>query len=172
MATWKPIGCVTTDKVHHELVDSGSSKTLIHKCIVQFNYTPMQSDDNLHNLYKPCSFTKNCFPEFNCNMVVKEHPALVVDSKNLQYNIIFGEDFLDKCRFQLDYDIVSFDTTFHSPTLLNFFHTAITPFSSHQLMLILKKKVLAMPMSILLQHTSLLKNINKSTSMMLLSTIT
>ncbi len=29
------------------------------------------------------------FPEFNCNMIVDKHPALIVDSTSLCYNIIF-----------------------------------------------------------------------------------
>ncbi len=44
------------------------------------------------------------FPEFNCNMIVDNHPALVIDSTSLYYNIIFGADFFSNCRITLDYD--------------------------------------------------------------------
>ncbi len=44
------------------------------------------------------------FPEFNRNMIVDQHPAQIVDSRSLHYDIIFGADFLDKCRITLDYD--------------------------------------------------------------------
>ncbi len=36
-------------------------------------------------------------------MIVDQHPALIVDSMSLCYNIIFGADFLDKCVITLDY---------------------------------------------------------------------
>ncbi len=48
----------------------------------------------------------------------------------------------------------------------DFFLMATTLLCSHQL--ILKEIVLTMPMSILLQYASLMQNMNKSTSMMLL----
>ncbi len=52
------------------------------------------------------------------------------------------------------------------------FLTATTPLYLHQLMSILKMTVLAIPMLILLQHESLMPNMSKSTSMMLLLTNT
>ncbi len=44
------------------------------------------------------------FPEFNRNIVIDKHPTLIVDSMNLQYNIILGANFLDKCGITLDYE--------------------------------------------------------------------
>ncbi len=44
------------------------------------------------------------FPEFNLNIVIDENPALIVDSTNLCYDIIFGANFLDKCGITLDYE--------------------------------------------------------------------
>ncbi len=44
------------------------------------------------------------FPEFNRNIVIDENPALIVDSTNLCYDIIFGANFLDKCGITLDYE--------------------------------------------------------------------
>ena len=44
------------------------------------------------------------FPEFNRNIVIDKHPALIVDSMNLRYDIILGADFLDKCGITLDYE--------------------------------------------------------------------
>ncbi len=44
------------------------------------------------------------FPEFNQNIVIDNHLALIVDSMNLQYDIIFGANFLNKCGITLDYD--------------------------------------------------------------------
>ncbi len=47
---------------------------------------------------------KICFPEFNRNIGIDKHPALIVDSTNLRYDIIFGSDFLYKCGITLDYE--------------------------------------------------------------------
>ncbi len=63
----------------------------------------------------------------------------------------------------MEYDISLCNST-------EFFLTATTPLTSHKLTLISKTIVLAMPMSALLQHAALMQNMNKSTSMMLLST--
>ncbi len=43
-------------------------------------------------------------PEFNQNIVIDKHPALIIDSMNLHYNIIFGADSLDKCNITLNYE--------------------------------------------------------------------
>ncbi len=47
---------------------------------------------------------KTKFPEFNQNMIVDEHPALIVDSTSHCNNIIFGANFLNKCGITLDYE--------------------------------------------------------------------
>ncbi len=72
----------------------------------------MQSNDDLQifHLQDPLSpptllpYIKFDSLEFNRNMVVDEHPALIVASTNLCYDIIFGADFLDKCGITLDYN--------------------------------------------------------------------
>ncbi len=56
---------------------------------------------------------KICFLEFNHKMVINEHPVHLVDSNILQHEVIFGDDFVDKCGFQLDYNQKS------KPCLLN-----------------------------------------------------
>ncbi len=76
------------------------------------------------------------FHEVNCNSVIHEHPVLIVDSNILQYDIIFGANFLDKCGFHLDCDqnlihwmecyIPLYDTS-------KLFQTNITHLSSHLL---------------------------------------
>ncbi len=65
-------------------------------------------------------------------MVVNNQPALVDDSKSLQYNIIFGANFLNKCRFQLDCDdnlVLKMEYTIPLHDTADFFLTAITPLS-------------------------------------------
>ncbi len=37
-------------------------------------------------------------------MIVDQHPALIIDSMSLHYDIIFGANFLDKCNITLDYE--------------------------------------------------------------------
>ncbi len=37
-------------------------------------------------------------------MINNEHSALVVNYMSLCYDVIFGMDFLDKCRITVDYD--------------------------------------------------------------------
>ncbi len=37
-------------------------------------------------------------------MIVNQHPALIIDSTSHRYDIIFGDDFLDKCGITLNYD--------------------------------------------------------------------
>ncbi len=69
------------------------------------------------------------FPEFNCNIIVDTHPAFIVDSTSLCYDIIFGADFLDKCGVTLDYDnsIVRWmEYTIPLCHALEFFPTIIT----------------------------------------------
>ncbi len=63
-------------------------------------------------------------------MAVNKHPALVVDSKSLQYNIIIGANFLDMCGIQLDYDNylaqwMEYNIPLHDTII--FFLTATTP---------------------------------------------
>ncbi len=53
---------------------------------------------------KLVALQKTCIPEFNCNMVIDEQPVLIVDYTSLWYDIIFGSNLFDKCRFQLDND--------------------------------------------------------------------
>ncbi len=92
IATCKSIGQIHTNKIYFVLLDSGSSKTLIHKCIVMRNYQLIHSNDNLthlfpcrkYHIYKPCSLTKFFFLKFNCNMVVNGHPTLLIDARSFE----------------------------------------------------------------------------------------
>ncbi len=112
IVTCKSISNATTNKVYHVLFDSGSSKTLIHKCIAPQNFTPIPSTDDLQIFLLVSATTamalvalnKIRFPEFNHIMVVDKHPLLIVDSMSLWYDIIFGADFLDKCGIALDHE--------------------------------------------------------------------
>ncbi len=136
---------------------------------MHFSFAGTTTSTNLVNQHKICSH------EFNCNIVVDDHPALVIDSKNLQYNIIFGANFLDKLRFQLDYDnnlVQWMEYTIPHCDTAECFPTATIHLSQLELMSILKMTVLVIPMLILLQHAILMPNMNKSTSMMFLSTNT
>ncbi len=112
IAVCESIGNIqTTNKICRVLFDSGSSKTLIHKRIVPRNYTPIPSHDDLRVFSLAGATTPTAlvalekirFPEFNRNIVIDKHPALIVDSMNLRYDIILGADFLDKCGITLNY---------------------------------------------------------------------
>ncbi len=112
IAACKSIGNAPTDKVYHVLFDSGSSKALVHKCIVPWNFTPIPSTNALR-IFSVASATTSMalvalhkirFPEFNRNMVVDNNPTLIFDSMSLCHDIIFGADFLDKCGITLDYE--------------------------------------------------------------------
>ncbi len=89
------------------------------------------------------------FPEFNCNMIIDEHPALIIDSMSLHYNIIFGADYLDTCEINLDYDnnLVGW-MEYNIPLVkpLNLFHTTTTPHYRVRLRLVLKMTALKMSM--------------------------
>ncbi len=112
IATCKSIGNATTNKVYHVLFDSGFSKALVYKCIVPQNFTPIQSLDDLWIFSLAGTTTsialvalaKISFPKFNHNVVVDEHPTLIVDFMSLHYDIIFGANFLDKYSIILDYN--------------------------------------------------------------------
>ncbi len=101
-ATCKSIGSAPTDKVYHVLFDSDSSKTQSQKCIIPWNFTPIPSTNDLQKFLLAGATTsmalvalnKIRFPEFNCNVVVDKHPALIVDSTSLWYDIIFAVDFI------------------------------------------------------------------------------
>ena len=102
----------TTNKGYRVLFDSGSSKTLVHKCIVPWNFTPLSSTNDLWIFLLAgatmsmalVALEKIRGPEFNYNIVIDNNPALIVDSTNLQYDIIFGAEFLDKCIITIDYN--------------------------------------------------------------------
>ncbi len=76
---------------------------LIHKHIVPWNFIPISSDNDLQTFLLADTTTSTAlmvlenirFPEFNQNMIVIKHPALIVDSTNLRYDIIFGSNFFD-----------------------------------------------------------------------------
>ncbi len=112
IAACKSIGNAPTDKVYCVLFESFSAKILIHKSIIPQNFTLIPSTNDLGIFLLVCATTsmalmalnKIRFPEFNCNMVVDNHPALIVDSTSLCYVIIFGAVFLDKCSITLDYE--------------------------------------------------------------------
>ncbi len=113
VAAFKSIGTALADnKVYGVLFDSGSSKTLIHKQTVHWNFTPIPSSHDLQIFLLAGATTsmtlvalnKVRYPESNSNKIVDQHPTLVIDSMSLCYDIIFGADFLDKCRITLDYD--------------------------------------------------------------------
>ncbi len=138
IATCKSNGHAPTDnKIDCVLFDSGLSKTLIHKCIVPGNFTPIPSINDLQIFSLVGTTTSTAlvalnrirFPEFNCNIIVDTHPALTVDSTSLHYDIIFDADFLDKCRVTLDYDnsiIRWMEYTIPLSNALEFFPTTIT----------------------------------------------
>ncbi len=75
------------------------------------------------------------FPEFNWNIVIDKHPALVVDSMNLCYDIIFGANFIDKCGITLDYEnhqVQWMECTIHFCDAskffsLNYYHSILAP---------------------------------------------
>ncbi len=102
----------SSNKICRVLFDSGSSKTLIHKRIVPCNYTPISSTDDLRIFLLAGATTSKAlmalekirFPEFNHNIVIDKHPALIVDSTSLCYDIIFGAYFFDKCDITLNYE--------------------------------------------------------------------
>ncbi len=92
IAVCKSFGNSTTsNKICCVLFDSSSSKTLVHKQIVPRNYTLISSHDDLRVLLLAGATTpmtlvaleKIHFPEFNCNIVIDKHPALIVNSMNL-----------------------------------------------------------------------------------------
>ncbi len=76
------------------------------------------------------------FPEFNQNMIVDKHTALIVDSTSLCYNIIFGADFLDNCSITLDYEnhqVQWMEYTIPLRDALEFVPIVITLLYSHHL---------------------------------------
>ncbi len=91
-------------------------------------------------------------------MVINEHPDLVVDSTSLQYDIIFGADFLDQSRFHLDYDNnlvcwIEYDISICDTDKL--FSSSYYSF------------FMPIDKSSSLQHASLMPNMNRPTSTML-----
>lgn len=52
----------------------------------------------------PIVLAKICFPEFNHNMVIDEHPALIISSYAMSYDIIFDTAFLDIFGFHAYYN--------------------------------------------------------------------
>ncbi len=120
------------------MFDSGSSKTLIHKWIVPQNFTAIPTSNDLQVFLLAGTTTSTAlvaainkirFPKFNCNMIVDQHPALIIDSMSLCYNIIFGANFLDKCGMTLDYDnnlVQWMEYTIPLHDALEFFPTTIT----------------------------------------------
>ncbi len=152
----------------------GFSKSLIHKYIVPCNYQPIQSDHDLCILSLSGTttstnlvmLTKICFTEFNQNIVINEHFALIVDSNSIKYNIIFVADFLNKCSFHLDNDhiFVGWTEYIFSATHLIFITTISYLISPH---LTWNRNTihLAMPTLNLTQLESLMPNIYRQTSM-------
>ncbi len=112
IATCKSISKGPTFLIYCVLFDSSSSNTLVHKCIVPWNFKPLSSTDDLWILLLAGATTSTAlvtlekirFPEFNQNMIVDKHPALIDDSTSLCYDIVFGANFLNKCGITLDYE--------------------------------------------------------------------
>ena len=112
LASCDTIGNVHSTTVLRALLDTGSSKTLIHKRVVPRNHQLLASDDDLR--ITSLAGTTNApglvllgnirFQEFNRNITIDKHPALIVDGDGLRYDVIFGADFLDKLGFIFDYD--------------------------------------------------------------------
>lgn len=50
------------------------------------------------------ALSRNFFPDFNQKIVISSHPALIVLSNIMCYDIIFGSKFVDKYPFHLDWD--------------------------------------------------------------------
>ncbi len=84
IAACESIGNTPTNKVYCVLFDSGSSKILVHKCIILWNFTPIQSLDDLQIFSLAGAtmstalipLTKIRFPQFDHTMIVDKHPAL------------------------------------------------------------------------------------------------
>ncbi len=96
-------------------------------------FIPIQSDDNLHIFSLDGTTTstnlvnlhKICFPEFNHNMVVNEHPTLFVDSKVSITTSSLGLTSLISVDFNLIMITIlsnRWNTIFHFVALLNFFY--------------------------------------------------
>lgn len=49
------------------------------------------------------AFSKIRFLEFKCNMVIDDHPALIVSSDVIRYDINISTNFLDKCSFHRNF---------------------------------------------------------------------
>ncbi len=93
-------------------------------------------------------------------MAINEHIVLIVDSSSLQYNIIVGAGFLDKCGFHLNYDQnivcwIEYDVPFCNTSDIS--PTVTHPLCLHQLI---------KPLFNFLQHKSFILNTNRPTSMM------
>ncbi len=182
IAACKSIGhAPTNNKVYQVLFDSGSSKPLIDKHIVPQNFIPISSNNDLWIFLLAgatastalMALEKIRFPEFNHNIIVNKHPTLIVDSMSLCYDIFFGADFLDKCSITLDYEshkVQSMEYTIPLQDTLDFFPIAIALLYSHHLNLNLKTTKLVTHLPTPLQLASLMLNMNRLVSMMLLST--
>lgn len=111
ISAYESIGLIYSDKVLCVLLDSRYSKTLIHRWVVLCNYSPLDSANDLGmfslvgtTMTDLVAISKIGFMKFNCKMVIEDLPALIVFSKAIRYDIIFGADFLDKWGFHLNYN--------------------------------------------------------------------
>ncbi len=110
------------------------------------------------------------FPEFNQNMIVDERPALIIDSTNLHYDIIFGSNFLDKCGITLDYEnhlVQWMEYNIPLRDAMEFFPIVITLHYSHHLNLNLNRTLLSTQFLTPLPLAFLTLNMSKPMSTML-----
>ena len=105
------IGTVNSRKFLKVLLDSGSMVTLIHKRALPKgvqgkllseakNMTTLAGNMSASRMVKLRDLR---LPEFNKNMNIEEHKALVFDA-NCRYDIIFGSDFLTKVGMKINYE--------------------------------------------------------------------
>ncbi len=72
-----------------------------------------------------------CFPKFNYNMVIDDHPALIVDSDTMHNDIIFDVNFLNECGFQLQPKLISWIV--HELSLFNVHQYFLSQSQTHLL---------------------------------------
>ena len=103
------IGSCTSRKILRGLLDSGSTRTLLHKDAVPRAARPVEiSTKKFNTLAGTMSASKLVhmrdirLPEFNRSRSIAEQKALIFDGP-CNYDIIIGADFLSKAGLTLDY---------------------------------------------------------------------
>ena len=103
------IGCCTSRKILRGLLDSGSTRTLLHKDAVPRAAKPKEINTKKFNTLAGQMSTNKLvhmrdlrLPEFNRCRSISEHKALIFDGP-CKYDIIIGADFLTKAGLAIDY---------------------------------------------------------------------